>query len=228
MNELLAFLSKFKELTSDQVRELAQLMKVRTVLKNGVVVKEGDVCNECFFVLRGCLRQYGQRWSREDDVSLYAGSRPSTTLPTRRVKRSLTISWWHWKRVCCWSAILQKTLVSTSSFRCWPASPVECWKKILERLRTLSPHLSRSARAALCASSKERPDPPRAACTQIVLASFLGITPGIAEQNPEATAGEIDAQEGALVFSLPPFNSFQRIGHFTENHGRDEDRIHQL
>ena len=56
--ELVNFLSAFKLFKPGEVTELADLMTVISVRKNSLIVKEGEVCNNCFFVLKGCLRQY--------------------------------------------------------------------------------------------------------------------------------------------------------------------------
>ncbi|MGL4631025.1 MAG: Crp/Fnr family transcriptional regulator [Leadbetterella sp.] len=72
MNALLIeFLSNFKELTENQVQELAQLMKVIEVKKNNNIVKEGQLCNSCYFVLKGCLRQFIIQDGIEKTIAIY-------------------------------------------------------------------------------------------------------------------------------------------------------------
>lgn len=56
--ELIKFLSKFSDFTISQVEELANMMTVKEIKKNTTIVKQGQFCNLCFFVLKGCLRQY--------------------------------------------------------------------------------------------------------------------------------------------------------------------------
>lgn len=56
--ELKNFLSKFKELKQEDAEELAQLLQTKTLKRGTVLVEQGGVCNLCFFVLKGCLRQY--------------------------------------------------------------------------------------------------------------------------------------------------------------------------
>ncbi len=55
---LIQFLSKFSELNRNQVLELAKLLTVLEVKRDKDLVKEGEICNLCYFVLKGCLRQY--------------------------------------------------------------------------------------------------------------------------------------------------------------------------
>ncbi|MEX2593667.1 MAG: Crp/Fnr family transcriptional regulator [Anditalea sp.] len=57
-NELLSFLSKIPLLTNEEVKALAENIPVRFFKKGTVLVNEGDICNKCYFVLKGCLRQY--------------------------------------------------------------------------------------------------------------------------------------------------------------------------
>lgn len=55
---LTTFLSKFKELTPDERNELARLLVTKKVAKGDVLVKQGEHCSLCFFVLKGCMRQF--------------------------------------------------------------------------------------------------------------------------------------------------------------------------
>lgn len=72
MKEILVqFLSNFKELTQAQVNEMADLMKVATFKKNSTIVKEGEYCTSCYFVLKGCLRQYILHNGFEKTVAIY-------------------------------------------------------------------------------------------------------------------------------------------------------------
>lgn len=57
-NTLLAFLYKVPLLTEDEVEKLADEIKVFFFKKGSVLVEEGEICNKCFFVLKGCLRQH--------------------------------------------------------------------------------------------------------------------------------------------------------------------------
>ncbi|WP_158856760.1 Crp/Fnr family transcriptional regulator [Lunatibacter salilacus] len=57
-SELVSFLSKIPELSKNDVDLLAENIPVKFFKKGTILVKEGDVCNKCFFVLKGCLRQY--------------------------------------------------------------------------------------------------------------------------------------------------------------------------
>ena len=68
---LIQFLSEFKELTENQVHELAQYMTVAEIKRNSLLVSEGQRCNLCYFVLKGCLRQYVIREGDEKTIAIY-------------------------------------------------------------------------------------------------------------------------------------------------------------
>ncbi len=69
--ELVAFLSQFDELTESQVQELAGLMTVEDIKRNTFLVNAGDHCTQCFFVLKGCLRQYIMADGVEKTIGFY-------------------------------------------------------------------------------------------------------------------------------------------------------------
>jgi len=69
--ELILFLSKFDELTETQVREMAEMMTVQEIKKGTVLVREGQLCNLCYFVLKGCLRQYVLADGLEKTIAIY-------------------------------------------------------------------------------------------------------------------------------------------------------------
>lgn len=65
------FLSKFDALTENQVSELSKILTVVDIKKNDVIVKEGQLCNMCYFVLKGCLRQYIMKDDSEKTIAIY-------------------------------------------------------------------------------------------------------------------------------------------------------------
>lgn len=68
---LIQFLSKFNELTENQVQELVKFMTVVEIKRNSNIVNEGQVCNLCYFVLKGCLRQYIIQDDMEKTIAIY-------------------------------------------------------------------------------------------------------------------------------------------------------------
>lgn len=55
---LLTFLKSFSLLTDDELHAIAGILVVRRYKKGTVLLKEGTVSKECYFVLEGCVRQY--------------------------------------------------------------------------------------------------------------------------------------------------------------------------
>lgn len=55
---LINFLSGFPNLKTDEVSQLAELIPVIAPCKGTILMKEGKIPNECYFVLKGLVRQY--------------------------------------------------------------------------------------------------------------------------------------------------------------------------
>lgn len=68
---LIEFLSAFKELTPTQVAELADALVVMEFKKNSQIVAEGQTCQLCYFLLKGCLRQYIIQDGIEKTIAIY-------------------------------------------------------------------------------------------------------------------------------------------------------------
>lgn len=69
--ELLRFLSEFPELTREDMALLVEHMVVEEVPKNTVLVRPEDPAGGCFFVLKGCLRQYVLADGTEKTIAFY-------------------------------------------------------------------------------------------------------------------------------------------------------------
>lgn len=57
-DELTQFLASFNAFTHVELTELTSLMIVKEVEKNETLLRQGQICKHCYFVLKGCLRQY--------------------------------------------------------------------------------------------------------------------------------------------------------------------------
>lgn len=57
-NELLNYLSKFISLTEEEAAFLKENVPVRTYKKGTFLLKEGDIADKCWFVLKGCVREF--------------------------------------------------------------------------------------------------------------------------------------------------------------------------
>ncbi|WP_051359610.1 Crp/Fnr family transcriptional regulator [Adhaeribacter aquaticus] len=56
--ELIAFISRFELFTQEEVQMLVDNLTIRLYKKGTLLVQEGDICHKCYFVIKGCLRQY--------------------------------------------------------------------------------------------------------------------------------------------------------------------------
>lgn len=56
--EVLRFVSQFDSLTSEEAEEIGAHLKAKAFKKGQILVKEGEITRECYFVIKGCLRQY--------------------------------------------------------------------------------------------------------------------------------------------------------------------------
>lgn len=55
---LLTFLGTFDTLSADDVSVIADQIMVHSFQKGDVLVQEGDLVTQCYFVLKGCVRQF--------------------------------------------------------------------------------------------------------------------------------------------------------------------------
>lgn len=55
---LIHYMSKLGKFSAEEINAVVENMRLEKFKKGTVVLKEGQVCTKCFFVLKGCLRQY--------------------------------------------------------------------------------------------------------------------------------------------------------------------------
>ncbi len=70
-HELKRFLDKLEVFNPEEVTELCELLKVIRVEKGALLLKEGQICNSCFFVLKGCMRKYVTVDGDEKNLAFY-------------------------------------------------------------------------------------------------------------------------------------------------------------
>ncbi len=52
------FLSKFDTFSVDEINAIVEQTQVESFKKGEVLLREGQVCDKCYFILSGCVRQY--------------------------------------------------------------------------------------------------------------------------------------------------------------------------
>lgn len=55
---LYKYMSKFTSLTEEQQQTIANEIKIEEFKKGTILLRQGDVPTKCYFVLKGCIRQY--------------------------------------------------------------------------------------------------------------------------------------------------------------------------
>jgi CRP-like cAMP-binding protein len=68
---LLQFLSEFDELSEKEIHNLANSLSVMEIKKDNMLVQEGELCNVCYFVLKGCLHQFIVKNGVEKTIAIY-------------------------------------------------------------------------------------------------------------------------------------------------------------
>jgi len=80
-NELIHHLSKYVEVTSDLEEALSECAFIKQFSKNTLLLREGQMSNECFFIFKGCVRSYFFEDGEEITTGFYTESQ-SVTPPT--------------------------------------------------------------------------------------------------------------------------------------------------
>lgn len=70
-NELIHFLQNLTFFSEEEIAALAKLLIVEKIQKDTVLVKQREICSLCFFVLKGCLRQYIETDDAEKTIGFY-------------------------------------------------------------------------------------------------------------------------------------------------------------
>jgi CRP-like cAMP-binding protein len=57
-NILYKYMSKFTSLNEEEQQDIVEGILIEEFKKGTVLLRQGDVPTKCFFVLKGCVRQY--------------------------------------------------------------------------------------------------------------------------------------------------------------------------
>ena len=77
-NELLSFIKKFQALSQEEAEAIAEQITTKLYPKGAVLLREGEVNTHCYFVLKGCLRQYRLIDGVEKTIQFYTEEQPVT------------------------------------------------------------------------------------------------------------------------------------------------------
>jgi len=57
-NEILKYLSKYIPITDELEEEISRIEFIKCYNKGTILLKEGNVSNECYFIIKGCIRSF--------------------------------------------------------------------------------------------------------------------------------------------------------------------------
>jgi CRP-like cAMP-binding protein len=77
-NELIKFLSKYIDLSEGEIETVIELNLIRKYNKGALLLHAGEVSQECYFVLEGCLRSYYLIDGEEKTTAFYTESQVAT------------------------------------------------------------------------------------------------------------------------------------------------------
>jgi CRP-like cAMP-binding protein len=71
VNEFVKFLSKNLSLSDELIKVIVENIVVKNFKKGTLLLKEGDIANECFLILKGCIRSYMIKDGEEKTIEFY-------------------------------------------------------------------------------------------------------------------------------------------------------------
>lgn len=170
------FLAKFSELSISDREALAAHIVVKQVRKNTIIVRHGERCNKCFFVLEGCLRQYvitsdDERttafYTEEQAVNFFTGGDQSTATSYLSTLEDSTI-------------MVGDPEEDKELYAAFPALAVITRRMIEQDLGRMQSSFAKfrtsSPEERYLGLLEDRPDLPQRV-PQNILASYLGMTP---------------------------------------------------
>ena len=82
-NELINYLSKYIKLSEEEEIAIRELISVQHFRKGTILLKEGELATEGYFVIKGCIRQYYLRDGEEKTTAFYTDEQsvPSVSNP---------------------------------------------------------------------------------------------------------------------------------------------------
>ncbi|APZ48173.1 cyclic nucleotide-binding protein [Polaribacter reichenbachii] len=57
-DSLIHFISQFDKFTQEEINAIVENTQLENFKKGTTILREGQICTKCFFVIEGCLRQY--------------------------------------------------------------------------------------------------------------------------------------------------------------------------
>lgn len=70
-NEILKYLSKYTIITKEIEKAISETTFIKHFKKGDILLKEGAISNECYFILKGCIRSYFLKDGEEKTIEFY-------------------------------------------------------------------------------------------------------------------------------------------------------------
>jgi len=77
-DEIIKYIAQFMPLSEEVARGIVQNMNFQTFKKGGLLLREGQAAKFCYFVLKGCVRQYFMVDGEEKTTHFYTEGQPVT------------------------------------------------------------------------------------------------------------------------------------------------------
>jgi CRP-like cAMP-binding protein len=70
-NEIYEYLSKYIPITEELEEELSKIEFIKRFKNGTILLEEGKISNECFFIIKGCIRSYYLKDGEEKTTEFY-------------------------------------------------------------------------------------------------------------------------------------------------------------
>ena len=70
-HELIKYLSKYVKITNELEIAINESAFIKSFNKGTILLKEGELSNECYFILKGCIRCYYFKNGEEKTIEFY-------------------------------------------------------------------------------------------------------------------------------------------------------------
>jgi CRP-like cAMP-binding protein len=175
--EIIQYISQFMPLSDAEAEQIVQQMKIKSFKKGSILLKEGQVAKLCYFVLKGCIRQYFLVDGVEKTTKFFTEGQPVT--PYEGTYKKLPSKFY---LACTEDAILSvSTPEDERAFfekfpHLEPAKGMAVEEELGKSMDTLSSFILHSPEERYLHLLQTRPD-LLDRVPQYQLASYLGVTP---------------------------------------------------
>ena len=80
-NEIFKYLSKYIPITKELEEELSKIEFIKRFGNGTILLEEGKISNECFFIIKGCIRSYYLKDGEEKTTEFYTEEQAVLSTP---------------------------------------------------------------------------------------------------------------------------------------------------